>query len=72
VPHVFAENDEDVYFVQGYLRLAQWEEEAGHLSEAASYRNKANDIVIQYRNRPITDPFEAMLLDRPAPRTGKP
>jgi len=59
-------------FVQGYLRLAQWEEESGHLREAAMYRNKASDIVIQFKNHTTTDPFEALLLDRPAPRTGKP
>jgi tetratricopeptide (TPR) repeat protein len=59
-------------FVQGYLRLAQWEEESGNSREAAEYRNKANDVVIHYKDRATTDPFEALLLDRPAASTGKP
>jgi tetratricopeptide (TPR) repeat protein len=59
-------------FVQGYLRLSQWEEESGHSREAAEYRNKANDVVFHYKDQATTDPFEALLLDRPAAGTGKP
>jgi O-antigen ligase len=59
-------------YVQGYTRLAQWEEQAGNTHEATEYRKKANDVVIHYKDQPTPDPFEALLLDRPQSNTGKP
>jgi hypothetical protein len=59
-------------YVQGYTRLAQWEEEAGNLTEASEYRERANDVIVHFKDKPTPDPFEALLLDRPRPVTGKP
>jgi O-antigen ligase len=59
-------------YVQGYTRLAQWEEEAGSPAEAAEYRRKANDVVVHFKDQATPDPFEALLLDRPSSNTGKP
>jgi predicted Zn-dependent protease len=59
-------------YVQGFTRLAQWEEEAGNPGEAAVYRRKANDVVVHFKDQATPDPFEALLLDRPTSNTGKP
>jgi tetratricopeptide (TPR) repeat protein len=64
--------DQEPNYVQGYTRLAQWEEEAGSAAEAAEYRRKANDVVAHFKDHATPDPFEALLLDRPATNTGKP
>ncbi len=53
VPHVFAENDDDVYFVQGYLhaRFRLWQMEfqthvaAGRLSEILGDKNGTTDVL---------------------------
>ncbi len=59
-------------YVQAYMRLAHWEDEAGNHEAAESDRQKAIAIVTQYRNQTNLDPLEARLLDRPIANTGKP
>jgi len=59
-------------YVQAYMRLAQWEDEAGNHQGAENDRRNANSIVTQYKNQTNLDPLEARLLDRPVVKTGKP
>jgi hypothetical protein len=59
-------------YVQGFTRLAEWEDEAGNPAEAAEYRKKANDVVVHFKDQATPDPFEALLLDRQSSNTGKP
>jgi len=62
-------------YVSAYLQLGQWVEAAGHSAEAAEYRKKANDIVMHYKDHATNtteDTYDAILLGRPLPGTGKP
>ena len=52
-------------YVPGYLRLAEWFEEAGLKEQAVSYRNQAFQIVNRYKDARSLDPFDALLLGRP-------
>jgi O-antigen ligase len=53
-------------YAPGYLRLAQWFAEKGQTTRSAEYTERALAIVNHYRDATI-DPFEALLLGRPAP-----
>ena len=52
-------------YVAGYLRLADWYEEAGRTEESAKYRNHAIQVVNYYKDARIEDPFDLLLLGRP-------
>ena len=52
-------------YVPGYLRLAEWYEEAGEMEQSARYKNHAIQLVNHYRDTPAEDPFDNLLLGRP-------
>jgi O-antigen ligase len=52
-------------YVPGYLRLAEWYEEAGQMEEGAKYRNQAVQIVNVYKDARSLDPYDELLLGRP-------
>ena len=53
----------------GYLRLAEWYEEAGEMEQSAKYKNQAIQVVNFYKDMHAEDPFDSLLLGRPqAPR----
>ena len=56
-------------YVPGYLRLAEWYEEAGEMEQSAKYKNQAIQVVNFYKDTHAEDPFDSLLLGRPqAPR----
>jgi len=52
-------------YVPGYLRLAQWYEEAGEMEQSARYKNHALQLVNYFKDTPAEDPFDNLLLGRP-------
>jgi O-antigen ligase len=52
-------------YVPGYLRLAQWYEEAGEMEQSARYKNHALQLVNYFKDKPAEDPFDSLLLGRP-------
>ena len=62
-------------YVPAYLQLGKWVDAAGNSAEAAEYRKRADDIVMQFRDHATNtsdDTYDAILLGRPLPNTGKP
>jgi O-antigen ligase len=55
-------------YVPGYLRLAEWYEEAGEMEQGAKYRDQAIQVVNSYRDTRAEDPFDNLLLGRPQSR----
>ena len=53
-------------YVAGYLRLADWYHEDGQMEESARFRNQAVQVVNFYKDKPAEDPFDNLLLGRPA------
>jgi len=62
-------------YVPAYLQLGKWVDAAGNAAVAAGYRKRADDIVMQFRDHATNtsdDTYDAILLGRPLPNTGKP
>ena len=55
-------------YIPGYWRLAEWCEEAGEMEQSAKYKNHAAQLTSYFKDRPVTDPFDKLLLGKlPAP-----
>jgi O-antigen ligase len=52
-------------YVPGYLRLAQWYEEAGEMEQSEKYKNHALQVVNLFRHTRVGDPVDNLLLGRP-------
>ncbi|HET9943778.1 MAG TPA: O-antigen ligase family protein [Terriglobia bacterium] len=52
-------------YVAGYLRLAEWYEEAGEMEQSAKYKNQAIKVVNFFKDTHAEDPFDRLLLGRP-------
>jgi len=62
-------------YVPAYLQLGKWIEAAGDPGEAAEYRKRADDIVMYYKDHATDttdDTYDALMLGRPTPGSGKP
>jgi O-antigen ligase len=59
-------------YVPAYLQMAKWLKEGGDDVKAEEYLQKAIEIVNRFRNVALTERYEALLLGRPEPETGKP
>jgi len=62
-------------YVPAYLQLGKWVDAAGNAAEAAEYRKRADEIVMQFRDHATNtsdDTYDAILLGRALPKTGKP
>jgi O-antigen ligase len=55
-------------FVPGYLRIAEWHEQAEETADAESYRQKAASVIARYRDLDVNELYDAQLLGRPQPR----
>ena len=52
-------------YIPGYLRLAEWYEEAGEMEQSVKYKNQAIQLAIHFKDKPVTDPIDRLLLGRP-------
>lgn len=55
-------------YVPGYLLLAEWFNERGDAASNRQYTNAAITIINKYRDYQPSEPYETILLGRPAPR----
>jgi O-antigen ligase len=52
-------------YIPGHLRLAEWYQEAGKLDESEKYKKQAMLLKDHFKDRPVPDPFDNLLLGRP-------
>ncbi len=52
-------------YVPAYLRMSDWCRERGNAAASDDYRQRGLAIVIRYRDVPVKETYEAMLLGRP-------
>ena len=52
-------------YIPGYLRLAEWSEEAGDMEQSAKHKNHALQLASYFKDKRVTDPFDKLLLGRP-------
>jgi O-antigen ligase len=58
-------------YVPGYLRIAEWLDEAGDTARSDEYRRHAITIAERYAALRTAEPYEALLLGRPQPQPQK-